>query len=60
MLAGMQPKVGRIRTRFEDAPYIVAKCLRQGRLFHTRQNGKPLGNYDQDLNKGVIKRMTTD
>lgn len=54
-LAGMQPEIGHIRMGFEDAPYAISRCLRQGRLFNTHWNSQPLGNYDQDLNTGVIE-----
>jgi xylose isomerase len=39
----------------EDTPYAIARCLRQGRLFNTHWNSQPLGNYDQDLNVGVVE-----
>ena len=54
-LLGMQPEIGHIRMGFEDTPYAIARCLRQGRLFHTHWNSQPLGNYDQDLNVGVVE-----
>ncbi len=54
-LLGMQPEIGHIRMGFEDTPYAIARCLRQGRLFNTHWNSQPLGNYDQDLNAGVIE-----
>lgn len=54
-LMGMQPEIGHIRMGFEDTPYAISRCLRQGRLFHTHWNSQPLGNYDQDLNIGVIE-----
>jgi xylose isomerase len=54
-LLGMQPEIGHIRMGFEDTPYAIARCLRQGRLFHTHWNSQPMGNYDQDLNVGVIE-----
>jgi len=54
-LMGMQPEIGHIRMGFEDAPYAIARCLREGRLFNTHWNSQPLGNYDQDLNTGVIE-----
>ena len=54
-LVGMQPEIGHIRMGFEDTPYAIARCLRQGRLFHTHWNSQPLGNYDQDLNIGVVE-----
>jgi len=54
-LIGMQPEIGHIRMGFEDAPYAIARCTREGRLFNTHWNSQPLGNYDQDLNIGVIE-----
>jgi len=54
-LMGMQPEIGHIRMGGEDSPYAIARCLRQGRLFNTHWNSQPLGNYDQDLNVGVIE-----
>ena len=39
---------------FEDTPYAFARISREGRLFHTHWNSQPLGNYDQDLNVGVV------
>jgi len=54
-LMGMQPEIGHIRMGFEDTPYAISRCTRQGRLFNTHWNSQPLGNYDQDLNIGVIE-----
>ena len=54
-LMGMQPEIGHIRMGFEDTPYAISRCLRQGRLFNTHWNSQPMGNYDQDLNVGVIE-----
>jgi len=54
-LMGMQPEIGHIRMGFEDTPYAISRCLREGRLFNTHWNSQPLGNYDQDLNVGVIE-----
>ncbi len=54
-LLGMQPEIGHIRMGFEDAPYAFSRATRQGRLFHTHWNSQPLGNYDQDLNIGVVE-----
>jgi len=51
----MQPEIGHIRIGFEDTPYAIARCLRQGRLFHTHWNSQPLGNCDKDLNIGVVE-----
>jgi len=55
VLLGMQPEIGHIRMGFEDAPYAFSRCARQGRLIHTHWNSQPLGNYDQDLNIGVVE-----
>jgi len=54
-LMGMQPEIGHIRMGFEDAPYAIARCTKEGRLFNTHWNSQPLGNYDQDLNIGVVE-----
>lgn len=54
-LMGMQPEIGHIRMGYEDTPYAVARCLKEGRLFNTHWNSQPMGNYDQDLNVGVIE-----
>ena len=40
---------------FEDTPYAFCRAMRQARLFHTHWNSQPLGNYDQDLNVGVVE-----
>lgn len=55
VLLGMQPEIGHIRMGFEDIPYAISRITRQGRLFHTHWNSQPLGNYDQDLNVGVVE-----
>jgi xylose isomerase len=54
-LLGMQPEIGHIRMGYEDSPYAFCRAMRQGRLFHTHWNSQPLGNYDQDLNVGVVE-----
>ena len=54
-LFGMQPERGHIRMGFEDTPYAFSRITRDGRLFHTHWNSQPMGNYDQDLNVGVIE-----
>lgn len=54
-LVGVQPEIGHIRMGFEDVPYAIARCAREGRLFNTHWNSQPLGNYDQDLNIGVVE-----
>lgn len=53
-LVAMNPEVGHVLMGFEDLSYTFARILREGRLAHTHWNSQPLGNYDQDLNLGVI------
>jgi len=38
----------------EELAYTLASIMREGRLAHTHWNSQPLGNYDQDLNVGVL------
>jgi xylose isomerase len=59
-LLGMQPEIGHIRMGYEDTPYAISRCTREGRLFHTHFNSQPMGNYDQDLNTGVIEWQQTE
>jgi len=54
-IMGMQPEIGHIRMGFEDVPYAFSRITRQARLVHTHWNSQPLGNYDQDLNTGVVE-----
>ncbi len=53
-IVGMNPEVGHMQMAFEDLPYSFSLITEYGRLFHTHWNSQPLGNYDQDLNVGVI------
>lgn len=50
----MNPEVGHVLMGFEDLPYALSWPLSEGRLAHTHWNSQPLGNYDQDLNVGVV------
>ena len=50
----MNPEVGHVLMGFEDLAYAYSWPLSEGRLAHTHWNSQPLGNYDQDLNVGVI------
>jgi len=50
----MQPEIGHVCMGFEDVPYAYARAAREGRLGNTHWNSQPLGNYDQDLNVGVV------
>ena len=38
----------------EELAYSFATVLREARLMHSHWNSQPLGNYDQDLNIGVL------
>jgi xylose isomerase len=53
-LCCMNPEVGHMLMAFEDMPYAFSLVLEYGRLAHTHWNAQPLGNYDQDLNVGMI------
>ena len=53
-LCAMNPEIGHVLMGFEDLPYAFSWPLSEGRLAHTHWNSQPLGNYDQDLNVGVI------
>jgi len=53
-MVGLNPEVGHVRMGGEDLAYAFSRILRQGRLAHTHWNSQPLGNYDQDLNVGVM------
>ncbi|MCB9844530.1 MAG: TIM barrel protein [Phycisphaeraceae bacterium] len=50
----MNPEVGHVLMGFEDLPYALSWPLSEGRLAHVHLNSQPLGNYDQDLNVGVV------
>jgi len=53
-LVGLQPEIGHILMGFEDPAYAFSRIAREGRLVHIHWNSQPLGNYDQDLNVGVL------
>lgn len=53
-LVCMNPEVGHVLMGFEDLAYALSLPLAEGRLAHTHWNSQPLGNYDQDLNVGVV------
>jgi xylose isomerase len=54
VLVGLNPEVGHVLMGHEELAYAFASILREGRLAHTHWNSQPLGNYDQDLNIGVL------
>ena len=51
----LNPEVGHVRMGFEDAAAAFSLIGLEGRLAHTHWNSQPLGNYDQDLNVGVVE-----
>ena len=53
-LVTLNPEVGHVLMGHEDLAYALASIMREGRLAHTHWNSQPLGNYDQDLNVGVL------
>jgi len=53
-LCCMNPEVGHVLMGFEDLAYAFSWPLSQARLAHSHWNSQPLGNYDQDLNVGVV------
>ncbi|HEY3241812.1 MAG TPA: TIM barrel protein, partial [Phycisphaerae bacterium] len=53
-LCCLNPEVGHVLMGYEDLAYAYSWPLSEGRLAHTHWNSQPLGNYDQDLNVGVV------
>jgi xylose isomerase len=53
-IVGLNPEVGHIFMGYEELSLALASIMREGRLFHTHWNSQPLGNYDQDLDVGVL------
>jgi xylose isomerase len=53
-MVGLNPEVGHVLMGFEDLPYAFSLAMEYGKLMHTHWNSQPLGNYDQDLNVGVV------
>ncbi len=56
----MNPEVGHVLMGYEDLPYAFSWPLSAGRLAHSHWNSQPLGNYDQDLNVGVVSPEQTE
>jgi xylose isomerase len=59
-LMTMNPEVGHMLLGYEDLPYAYSLVMEYGRLAHTHWNSQPLGNYDQDLNVGVLSPESTE
>jgi xylose isomerase len=53
-LFGLNPEFGHVRMGYESAGAAYSLVGLYGRLAHTHWNSQPLGNYDQDLNVGVV------
>ncbi len=53
-MVGLNPEIGHMLMGYEDLAYAFSLVMEYGKLFHTHWNAQPLGNYDQDLNVGVI------
>lgn len=58
-LFGLNPEFGHIRMGYESAGAAYALVGIYGRLAHIHLNSQPLGNYDQDLNVGVVDIQQT-
>jgi xylose isomerase len=59
-IVGFQPEIGHILMGYEILPYAYMRIARQARLSHIHVNSQPLGNYDQDLNVGVVSWQDTE
>jgi len=59
-LVAMNPEMGHMLMGFEDAAYSLSLIMEYGRLAHTHWNSQPFGNYDQDMNVGVLSPETTE
>jgi hypothetical protein len=59
-LVGFQPEIGHVMMGFEILPYSYMRITREARLQHVHVNSQPLGNYDQDLNVGVVNWQDTE
>jgi len=53
-LVGLNPEIGHMLMAYEDVPYALSLACEYGKLVHTHWNSQPLGNFDQDLNVGVV------
>jgi xylose isomerase len=59
-LVGLNPEVGHALMAFEDLAYAYSWPLSEGRLAHMHLNSQPPGNFDQDLNVGVVAPEQTE
>jgi xylose isomerase len=56
----LNPEIGHVLMGYEDLAYAFSWPLSQARLAHSHWNSQPLGNYDQDLNVGVVSPEQLD
>lgn len=59
-MMGLNPEVGHMLMAYEDLAYAFSLVCEYGRLGHTHWNSQPMGNYDQDLNVGVVYPEQTE
>lgn len=59
-LMGLNPEVGHMLMAYEDLAYAFSLVCEYGRLGHTHWNSQPMGNYDQDLDVGVVYPEQTE
>jgi xylose isomerase len=59
-MMALNPEVGHMLMAVEDLASSFSLVCEYGRLGHTHWNSQPLGNYDQDLNVGVISPEQTE
>ncbi|MGE0479765.1 MAG: TIM barrel protein [Phycisphaerae bacterium] len=53
-LCCLNPEIGHVLMGFEDLACAFSWPLSEARLAHSHWNSQPLGNYDQDLDVGVV------
>lgn len=53
-LCCMNPEIGHVMMAYEDLAYAYSLALSEARLAHMHLNSQPPGNFDQDLNIGVV------
>lgn len=56
----LNPEAGHMLMGYEDLAYAFSLACEDGRLAHMHWNSQPLGNYDQDLNVGVVSIEQTE
>ena len=56
----LNPEIGHMLMAYEDLAYAFSLVMEYGRLAHIHANSQPLGNYDQDLNVGVVSPEQTE